>query len=157
MLKALIQCNIQQCMKCMITSQKFVSYVLKIIGTSMSLLLLCTSVPQDTSYIFRHTVTDTVIHWLYQGVPSIKNYLNTTAPIPDTKTEKGAKGEENKNGLCWRRGEEIVCRRAERGDHGCLPQSSLCQLLPCCPCWGERSDLVIHTKLFWGFYSSTSK
>ena len=66
----------------------------------MSLLLLCTSVPQDTSYIFRHTVTDTVIHWLYQGVPSIKNYLNTAAPIPDTKTEKGAKGEENKNGLC---------------------------------------------------------
>ena len=61
MLKALIQCNIQQCMKCMITSQKIVSYVLKIIGTSMSLLLLCTSVPQDTSYIFRHTVTDTLV------------------------------------------------------------------------------------------------
>ena len=27
----------------------------------MSLLLLCTSVPQDTSYIFRHTVTDTLV------------------------------------------------------------------------------------------------
>ena len=40
---------------------KDLCHILNIIGTSMSLLLLCTSVPQDTSYIFRHTVTDTLV------------------------------------------------------------------------------------------------
>ena len=60
MLKALTQCNIQQCMNCMITSQRFVSYTQhhRYLDVFTFTLYLRTS---GHIVHFRHTVTDTLV------------------------------------------------------------------------------------------------
>ena len=101
--------------------------------------------PQGNPYNFRSIFTVTAVQYSV-SVPSLKKRENTTivlipeysVQIPDTifidKRSGGKK--KTKDEFGGGRRQEVVCWWAQRGNHWCHLQGSLCQLLPCCQCRG---------------------